>query len=133
MTKVKRPVGRPTLYNTDVQAQAEQYLLEDYKIEGGVIPSVAGLACYLGVSRSTIHEWRDRHPEFSGTLDAIEQKQEFIVVNRGLTGDFNATITKLVLANHGYSDKIQTDHTSSDGSLKPVTRIELVAPTHDDP
>jgi len=48
-------------------------------------------------------------------------------VNRGLDGTFNAAITKLILHNHGYSEKQELAHTSPDESMSP-TRIELVAP-----
>lgn len=117
MKDVKRPVGRPSEYNEAVQAQADHYLLEGYLDNEGVIPSVAGLACHLGVSRSTIHYWRDAHPGFSVTLDGISQKQEHLALSGGLSNKFNATIAKLVLANHGYSDKVSTDVTTNGQSL----------------
>jgi len=51
------------------------------------------------------------------------------LVNKGLTGDFNATITKLMLANHGYSEKQSIDHQLSDSSMSPKpVRVELVSP-----
>lgn len=45
-----------------------------------------------------------------------------------LRGDLNSTIVKLLLANHGYSDKVQQDVTSSDGSMSPVTVVFSDAP-----
>jgi len=41
----------------------------------------------------------------------------------GLGGTMNAQITKLVLGKHGYSDKVEQDLTTSDGSMKPVSPI----------
>ena len=38
------------------------------------------------------------------------KKQEKDLINKGLTGDFNSTITKLILTKHGYSDKQDIDH-----------------------
>lgn len=119
--------GRPSKYNADTQRAAEQYL-SDFREQGDVIPSNAGLCCWLGVARSTVHEWAKIHPAFSGTLDAISVMQESLALNRSLTGEFNPTISKLILANHGYSDKVEQNHTSTDGSLAP-SRIELVAPS----
>ncbi|MDF7480882.1 DNA-packaging protein, partial [Proteus mirabilis] len=58
--------------------------------------------------------------------DGIMAFQEMKLINSGLAGDFNATITKLMLANHGYSEKQEVDHTSSDNSMSP-TKIVLVA------
>ena len=127
MTSEKRPAHRPSEYNADVQEQADRYLLDGYLEHDGVIPSIAGLACYLGVSRSTIHYWRDAYPEFSGTLEAISQKQEHLTLSGGLSNKFNSTIAKLVLANHGYSDKQDIAHTSPDGSMTPkVTAIRII-------
>lgn len=83
----------------------------------------------LGLSRSTMGNW-EKHPEFLRTLDKIAYLQERISLNGGLRGDLNSTIVKLLLANHGYSDKIQQDNTSSDGSMTPgPVTIELVAPS----
>ena len=122
----KRAIGRPSKYNADLQAKADQYIF-DYHLQEDVIPSAAGLCVWLGINRSTLHEWDRTYPAFSNTLDAIRSLQEQKTLNKGLTGEFNSTIVKLVLANHGYSDKVQQDHTSSDGSMSPPTRIEIVA------
>lgn len=120
-------MGRPTKYNDELQARAERYIF-DYADQGDVIPSAAGLCVWLGISRPTLHEWDRAHPNFSNTLDAIRSLQERAALNKGLTGEFNSTIVKLVLANHGYSEKSAIEHSNPDGSLRP-TRIELVAPT----
>lgn len=118
------PNGRPTKYGPDIQAQADAYLTEWGEL-GDAIPSHAGLCCYIGVARSTLYRWRDDFPLFSDTLQAIEVIQERIALNGGLTNTFNATITKLVLANHGYTDKVQQDLTSSDGSMKPRSFADM--------
>jgi len=127
---VSNPVGRPTKYNDDLQAHADRYIF-DYAEQEDVIPSAAGLCVWLGISRSTLHEWERHYPEFSNTLAAIKELQEKTALNKGLTGAFNSTIVKLVLANHGYSDRQAVDHQSSDGSFSP-TRIEIVAPDSPD-
>lgn len=123
MEVAKRGRGRPSKYNEETQAKAEEYLLTGYLDNEGVIPSVAGLACYLGVSRSTIQDWRKEHPEFNETIEAIDVKQEHIALNGGLSGKYNSTITKLVLANHGYSDSQKVDHTSKGESVAPTSII----------
>ena len=128
--KVKPPIGRPSKYNEQMQAHADRYVF-DFNEQGDVIPSQAGLCCWLGISRSTLFEWSKVYPDFSSTLDAISVKQEAMALNRSLSGEFNSTIAKLVLANHGYSDKQELAHTSPDGSLSMPTRIEIVAPSID--
>ena len=69
--------------------------------------------------------------EFLDTLELIKSRQEVELINKGLKGEFNASIAKLMLANHGYSEKQTLDHQSQGSSIisksKPM-RIELVAP-----
>ena len=122
----KNKVGRPSKLAESIN-KAKDYLMGGYETVGDVVPSVAGLACYLGISRSTAQEYAKENEEFSGTLEAIKTLQENKLINKGLVGDFNPTITKLMLANHGYSDKAEVDNKSSDGSMSPKpTTIRLV-------
>ncbi|MER1764344.1 hypothetical protein KJJ90_04560 [Proteus mirabilis] len=136
MGQQSKQVGCPSKLTNELIAKAKEYLDGGYKEnEGQVIPSIAGLACYLGIARSTVYEYgkqdSDLGREFSDTLDGIMAFQEMKLINSGLAGDFNATITKLMLANHGYSEKQEVDHQSSDGSMsqKPtVIRLVGVSP-----
>lgn len=98
--------GRPTEYSEEILSQAQDYL-ENYKKLGDEIPSNAGLAVYLGLSRETIQAWRKEaeKKEFSYILAAIQVKQENVLLNKGLNGDFNSNITKLILGKHGYHEK----------------------------
>lgn len=121
--------GRPTKLTDELIAKAEMYLV-DYMSNDDIVPSVAGLSCYLDVAKSSIYKYRDESPRFSDTLERIESLQEKMLLKGGLMGDFNPTITKLMMSNHGYSEKQQVDNTSSDGSMVPMpTRIEIVAPS----
>lgn len=122
----KNKIGRPSKLAESIE-KAKEYLMGGYEAVGDVVPSVAGLACYLGISRSTAQEYAKDNAEFSGTLEAIKTLQENKLINKGLVGDFNPTITKLMLANHGYSDKAEIDNKSSDGSMTPKpTTIQLL-------
>jgi hypothetical protein len=116
--QVKRPIGRPTKYNDELQALADTYIF-NYKEQGDVIPSRVGLCCFLGIAKSTSFEWADIYPEFSATLAAIDALQENVALNRGLDGTFNATIVKLVMANHGYTDAQKVDHTTNGKDIAP--------------
>ena len=97
-----------TKYNEDIQARADDYL-QTYDSEGDVIPSIEGLSLRLGIARSTLYDWKsqDGHP-ISDTLELILAKQASLTLNKGLDTTFNATISKLVLANHGYHDKVDS-------------------------
>lgn len=121
----KTKMGRPSKFAESL-VKAKEYLMGGYEAVGDVVPSVAGLACYLGVSRKTVYEWVKESTDLSDTLEGILAMQENKLINKGLNGDFNPTITKLMLANHGYSEKQEVDHKSSDSSMSP-TKIVLVA------
>jgi hypothetical protein len=103
-------MARPTKYNADMLAKAKEYLV-NYDQYDHAIPSEAGLSDVLDVCRDTINEWskHDDKKEFSDTLRKIKNKQELVAVNKGIKGDFNPAITKLILHNHGYSDKQQVE------------------------
>ena len=110
--------GRPTKYNDEILSTAEDYIV-NYEEYGDVIPSIAGLACELGVSRETVHAWTkdDDKIEFSDIIKSLATAQERKLLNGGLKGGYNPMISKLILTKHGYSDKSEVDNRSSDGSL----------------
>jgi hypothetical protein len=116
-------MSRPTLYDFDKSKGEEgeyvkgytvertQWYLDHYQQMGDLIPSQAGLACVLDISRETIIQWMKdpEKKEFSyivGKMSAFQEKQ---LLSGGLSGDFNASITKLILTKHNYSDKTETD------------------------
>lgn len=100
------PGGRPTLYTPELLEEVKDYLVT-YEERGHEIPSIAGLACELGVGRRTLHDWAadPEKPEFSRILEQLLSKQEFVLFNKGLNGKFNSNIVKLALGKHGYHDK----------------------------
>jgi hypothetical protein len=101
-------MARPTKYSKSILAKAAGYI-ETYEQHGDAIPSIEGLSVVLGVNRSTIYEWRTEHKEFSDMLESLLSAQARKLMNGGLTGDFQPTIAKLVLAKHGYHDKQDTE------------------------
>lgn len=121
--------GRPSKLDDEMIAAAAEYANGGYMEHNEVIPSVEGLASCLRVSRASIYNWKEQSPEFLDILEDILAKQAKTLMNSGLMGDFNSTITKLMLTKHGYSDKIEQDVTSSDDSLRPTHIIlEGVSP-----
>lgn len=119
------PAGAPTAYQGDTTIFMAEKYLEEFKDNNELIPSIAGLALYLGVSRSTVNLWATQpdKKKFSDTLERIKARQEVLLLSGGLGGTMNSTITKLALANHGYSDKV--DNVSSDGSMSPKEPVVL--------
>lgn len=108
MVEDKNAVGRPSELTAELKAKALAYLLGGYTEAGDVVPTIEGLACFLGKSRSRIYVYRDQDEEFKDTLDSVLTVQGKLLINGGLRGDYNPAITKLMLANHGYSDKQET-------------------------
>ena len=98
--------GQPTKYNDEVLAKAMGYL-EDCP---DTIPSAVGLAVHLKVARKTLYNWAamEGNTEFSGLMNLVNDAQHHQALNKGLSGDYNSAITKLVLANHGYHEKQET-------------------------
>lgn len=112
-----KPMGRPTKYTDTMQAHADAYVDGGFVECNDVVPSRAGLALELGVSRTTLANWEQDHPNFLVTLERLNWVQERLSLNGGLRGDLNSTIVKLLLANHGYSDRQAIDHTTAGESL----------------
>lgn len=117
-------MARPTKLTSAFIELAEEYI-NTWEEIGDIIPSIAGLAVFTRVSRDSIHEWsnnkpaeatQDNYSAFSDILSTLVATQEQKLLNGGLSGSMNATITKLVLHKHNYSDKAEVDNTSSDGS-----------------
>lgn len=112
-------MARPTKYSEEIIEKTEKYLTE-YKSLGYKIPSIASLAVYLNITRETVHDWMRNIPEFSYIIKILLSKQEADLLSNGLDGTYNSTITKLILSKHNYSDRVETDHRSSDGSMSPA-------------
>ncbi len=103
------PGGRPTDYSPEVLEKAQDYL-ENHEKYGDLVPSVAGLADALGKHRDTMYDWAKQEDKkaFSYTLGLIDNRQHKKLLSGGLGGDMNPAIVKLMLHNHGYSDKAET-------------------------
>lgn len=74
------------------------------------LPSIEWLAKYIKISRSTIYLWRDANPTFSDILEEILEEQAERLINMGLQGTYNWTITKLLLAKHWYIEKQEVEN-----------------------
>lgn len=125
-------MARPTDYNKDIVKKVKQYLEDsvDDEIQQTIgmsakgtelfknkvivnIPTIEGLAVYLSVHRDTIYEWEKEHKEFSDILAKLRAKQATELINKGLSGDYNSTIAKVLLTKHGYRDSQEV--TGKDG------------------
>lgn len=147
--KKAAPVGRPSKYTTDMPKRVVEYVdscvdeVYDYHKTQGMtsntferrlrvnIPTLEGLATYLGVNRDTLQEWRKEHKEFSVSFDYLLREQAQKLMVGGLSGDYNPTIAKLILsANHGMKERV--DATTDDKPLPANTTINNFKHLSDD-
>jgi len=129
MTQKKDPkdhekIGRPTAYRPEMCEEVDDYIKDCLTVEEGkerVLPSRCGIAIKFNVSVVTIGTWRDKYPDFLRALEKIDTAQRFSLINRGMNGTGNSTITKLLLS-HNHGMKERTDITSDN------EKVEMVIP-----
>lgn len=90
MAKKKNPVGRPSGFKDEFADQlieyfsAKPYTEKENREVAGDVPTLAGFAIKLGVSRDTLLEWASaldetgslKYPEFSGAYKRARDYQE---------------------------------------------------------
>ena len=109
--------GRPSEYKEEYIDKVDEYLAlnvdeeeERLKVK---LPTIEGFALFIGVNKTSLYEWEKKHDDFSNALNKIRTEQQGRLLNKGLSGDYNSTIAKLILSsNHGMSEKQNIDHTS---------------------
>ncbi len=113
--------GRPIEYNQSFVERTKEYLssCEDTVNEHGrlvvKLPSIEGLAVFLDINKTTIYDWESKYEEFSHVIDTLRGKQAEKLLNNGLSGAYNSTISKVILTKHGYREGI--DQTTNDKDL----------------
>lgn len=108
----------------------------DLVIEKGEVgASIAEMAYECGVCRNTLKNWRKEHPDFLTALTRAELASQVWWEKEGRTGmkadKFNAAIWSRSMAARFPDDWREVkarDHTSSDGSMTPPRRIDIVGP-----
>ena len=108
---------RPIEKTAEIMEAAKQYSNGGWQEKGEAIPTVAGLALHLGKSRETLYRWAAEDADFADIMEQVKAWQEMALINGSLSGSLNATISKLLLAKHGYSDKVESAFTPPFQSL----------------
>lgn len=108
--------GRPTDYSEEMVKRARKYfqICKDSRTTVRM-PSKGGLAVFLDVSRDTLYEWAKNYPAFSDIMEMLGAEQERRLIDKGLSGEYNPTIAKVLLAKQGYREGI--DVTTNDKDL----------------
>lgn len=81
-------MARPSKYTSDLMMRSFWYI-ESYSALGDAIPSLTGLAKFLGISRETVHAWR-RDPEkaeFSDIYGRLMDARCERLINGGLSAE----------------------------------------------
>jgi len=129
------PAGQPTKYTPELVEKARKYVDGQWRHqEYGKIPSHIGMAKYLNISRISLYEYASHEDkrEFSNILDECMALQQQVLLSNGLDDTFNASITKLVLGKHGYSEKSSTELTGANGgALDMKWTVEIIYPDND--
>lgn len=115
--------GRPTKYEGEETIKKSLAYIESCKDNHGLekevkLPTAEGLSLVLGIRRETLYDWAKEYEEFHNILDILNKEQANRLLNNGLSGFYNATIAKLVLAKHGYKE--ESDITSGGEKIEPV-------------
>lgn len=87
--------------------------------------TISGLCLFLDIGRRTWDEYRER-PDF---LPVVSRAEDVIRDQKFSGAAADLLNANIIARDLGLADK--QDHTSSDGSMTPPTRIELVAPGYD--
>jgi hypothetical protein len=128
--------GRKSEYKPDYCQQIVDYMSQGY--------SVGSFGAHIGVTKTTIYEWFNVHPEFEEAHELGKQMaMKFFetMLMSSMTGtipkqladkgskkiDITAVIFALKTRFHqDYSEKTKLEHSSPDGSMSPKIVVEVV-------
>jgi hypothetical protein len=114
-------MARPTKYSEEILVKTQAYIdacndifetIDGHTMKEVNIPTIEGLAYELKLNKDTIYSWRKEHEEFSELIGQLLAKQAKSLVNKGLSGEYNPTIAKVLLTKHGYREGIDSDITT---------------------
>ena len=102
-------MARPTDYTDELLIKANEYINDC----PDVVHTVVGLCLHIGIAKSTCYRWIEEDNQvFKDIVDTVAALQERKLLSNGLTNEFNASITKLLLTKHGYTDKVENTNTN---------------------
>ena len=119
--------GAPSQYSKTILSKAKEYL-DQWEELGDYIPQLCGLSEHCQICETTRQKYEKEHEEFAAVCARVRARQQRVLINKGLSRQADASLSKLLLMKHGYSDRVETDIKSSDGSMsppKPMTEDEL--------
>ena len=114
MTQSENPkVGRPTRYDPKFGEQIVTIMGQGF--------SLVAAAAYIGVGRTTIYEWRDKHPEFRKLLELGAAKRQYILEESLLSAKEGPVVTSRIFAlknaSPDWREKKEVEHSGSIGTM----------------
>lgn len=124
--KKKGPGGRPTRYKKSYCKKIIEFFDKDpfeettrtiasygKPVEIDVekvteLPLLCKFAVDIGVNRSTLREWAEKHPEFSIAYSQAKELQRNLLITNGLMGRYNSKFASLAAKNMiGWRDQLE--------------------------
>ncbi|MDQ0825411.1 hypothetical protein QFZ60_001584 [Arthrobacter sp. B2I5] len=116
------------------EEETKYYKGEPYPVTRTVVtelPTFERFASSIGVTMSTMWEWKQSHEEFSNAYSQAQQLQEQMIVGNAMAGRYVGSFAQFYLKNkHQYVEQSQIDHTT-DG--KPMTALVEIVRSGDQP
>lgn len=140
----KKKMGAPTLYKPSYCKKIidyfnrEPYMQRELSGSRGSVkvvnvanrfPTFERFAADIGIAVSTLYVWAEKHPDFKEAIKMCRQFQHDMLVTNGLAGAYNTAFAifaskNLLRHENGalWSDRVENDHKSSDGSMSSISK-----------
>lgn len=121
LAKAERGIkgGAHSKVTPELLRKAKAFVEGEWKKYNKTVPTVEMLAKHLNLTRQYLYEL----PQLSDTLEQVQREQASMLIDRGLTNEYNPAIVKLLLSSkHGYVEKQQTENINvniESGQAKP--------------
>ena len=77
--------------------------------------------------RKTISRWAEEHKEFGPAYDMFMEASRYMIVEKALTGEFDAKFSKFLLScDYGMTEKTQLDVGNAEGSESFKVDIKVI-------
>lgn len=114
--KTSKKLGCPTKYKPEYCEQIIKffeveydYVTEEVASQGRAVsvtrvklskfPTLEGFCVDLGITKKTLLNWKDKHTDFLRAYEIAKYKQKVILLQGGLSGDYNSAFAKFVAIN----------------------------------
>ncbi|MCX8159198.1 MAG: DNA-packaging protein [Candidatus Pacearchaeota archaeon] len=101
----------------DLLKRVDEYLKSFEEDEA--IPTIEGLALFVGCTRDNIYQLERKYPKLKSKLDILRDLQTKRLITRGLLKKYDSRIVRLLLSTHGYVEKKEVEYTE-----KPYISLE---------